>query len=474
MNPGQAPAVTIGPTLSQAPIWNAVSVKQTGAVGDGITDDTAAIVKATQSFSTVLFPPGNYLIQPTTFTNLTNCNWIGVESGGVGITTKTPGNMLTFGAGCGFNVVSGIIFQPTVWTLPSSVGVVLTNGCGTTTFSQCVFQLWSKAGMMHTGVVGNQMSGHKVYDCYFLQNANGSGFGQLDMTYSNDFFVQNNQMGIINTAVYGFPSYGLQSVNSSNGGYMNNFVWQNNIGANFTTCKYERLLSNRFEQSQKEGAILTSCIETIFSNNWFNNNGIATLNTYNHLRWIGCSRSTCIDNIFFDWSGAVNSQKYAVSLESTCSTMSLKTNVASAYATGAWQIDSGTAAQSLNTDGAITFNSGGTITAGTTTFLTTNGVNVTGAYASQYIPVSHTVIRLMVAVTAAPGVGQTFAYTLYKDGVATGTTITLSGSGGFQGFAQAAAVYENSGNSSFYTVQVVTSAGATAAGHFATIQYCER
>jgi hypothetical protein len=452
---------------------NVVNVVTLGADPTGVADSTAAIVAATKSFTVVIFPAGNYKVTSLSFTNITNCVWRGDGLGPVGMTTSTPGTMITWGTGCNFNVIDGFIFQPT-GVLANSVGMLINGTANNIEVRRCIFQLWTKIGMWHFGTVGNQLSGHKVYDSYFLQNANASGFGQLEMTYNNDFFIANNQFGIINTGTYGFPSFGLQATNTSNGGYYNNFVWQNNVGVNFVTCKYDRVWSNRFEQSQKEGAIFTSCVQGLFNNNWLNNNGQLALNTYNHLRVITCTKQTVQGNIFYDWSGGANSQKYACSLETSCTGASIKGNLASQYATGAFSIDSSMSNQSINTDGAITFNSGGTVAAATTTFLGADNVNATNAYASQYIPVSHTVIRLMVAVTVAPGAGQSFAYTLYKSGSATGTTITLSGASAFQGFAQAAAVYEDVGNNSFYTVQLVTSAGAAVSGHFATVQYCEK
>lgn len=42
------------------PLPLAINVKDYGAVGDGETDDTAAIVAAMQAGSTLYFPPGTY------------------------------------------------------------------------------------------------------------------------------------------------------------------------------------------------------------------------------------------------------------------------------------------------------------------------------------------------------------------------------------------------------------------------------
>jgi hypothetical protein len=67
-----------------------VSVKDFGAVGDGVTDDTAAIQAALVASRQVYFPPGNYLIssalQPNTGHTLVGA---GRRSGGTTITVAT-------------------------------------------------------------------------------------------------------------------------------------------------------------------------------------------------------------------------------------------------------------------------------------------------------------------------------------------------------------------------------------------------
>jgi polygalacturonase len=50
------------PTTVQAKLRESVSVKDFGAVGDGVTNDTAAIVLAIAASSSVYFPPGTYKI----------------------------------------------------------------------------------------------------------------------------------------------------------------------------------------------------------------------------------------------------------------------------------------------------------------------------------------------------------------------------------------------------------------------------
>jgi len=59
-----------------------VSVKDFGAVGDGTTDDTDAIILATIPARAVFFPPGEYVVsRPLDFSNMNNVAWIGASAG---------------------------------------------------------------------------------------------------------------------------------------------------------------------------------------------------------------------------------------------------------------------------------------------------------------------------------------------------------------------------------------------------------
>jgi hypothetical protein len=48
--------------------------------------------------------------------------------------------------------------------------------------------------------------------------------------------------------------------------------------------------------------------------NWVNNNGIETLNTYDAVTFTGLSRGTVTNNQVYDWSGGVNSHRYSLSI----------------------------------------------------------------------------------------------------------------------------------------------------------------
>lgn len=460
---------TVAAKLSQT-----ISVIDFGADPTGSVDSTTAITTASRSNTTIFFPPGTYKVTNLVLTNIHNITWLGAGVGGVTITTTTPGTMVTMNGG-NFSIIDGFNFLPT-GTLANSTGLLIQNGTGNTTIRNCLFQLWTNAGCKCVGTIGTTLSGNKFYDNFFLQNASVAGVGQLDMTYNNDFFITHNQFGIINTGTFGFPTYGIQANNCGNGQFDSNFVWSNTVGANFVNCPFARIFSNRFEQSQKEGFIANGCTVVQFNNNWLNNNGNLTTNTYNDMRWISCSGMTIQGNQGYDWLGGVPQEKYFGSIESSSQRFVISGNQAnpapSGYATAAWFFDSTTPATSVTTDGALKYSSGNTVAAATTTFLG-QGVSV-GAFfiGQQYLEKTHTIVQLIGECTGAPGAGQTFVYTLFKNGSATGLTLTISGASTFQAVSNATTVIEDVANGSSYSVQLVTSAGAVAAAHAVQVVFC--
>jgi hypothetical protein len=83
------------PTTVQSKLRDVVSVKDFGAVGDGVTDDTAAIQAAVTAGNTILFPAGNYKV--TSQISCTSGNWlVGEGAGETFITAATDVSPLLF------------------------------------------------------------------------------------------------------------------------------------------------------------------------------------------------------------------------------------------------------------------------------------------------------------------------------------------------------------------------------------------
>lgn len=451
-----------------------ISVVDRGADPTGVADSTTAIINATGSGILTWFPNGTYKVTNLVLTGIANFSWIGSGNGGVTLTTTSTGSMVKFGNSCNFGVIEGINFAPT-GTLAASSGLELTGTSGNIEVRHCVFSAWTGAGAKATGLVGTQMSGHKFYDNYFLQcTAGAATTGQLDLVYSNDMMIAGNQFG--GQSVGPFSTYGVHMLNCGNSGYgPNNYSWQNGIAAYIDTCAYMRIFSNRFEQSQTDGLICTGLTASQIQNNWFNNNGLAIANTYKQLRIIAVAGNCKVEgNNFWDWSLGVNSAKYAMSFEGACTRLSIKNNSADKYGTAAVLFDPSMPATTNSTDGALRFSSGTTIVAGSTVYLGKGANNATLYPVNEYLDQTHTVVQLVAQATLPPGAGQSFTYTVYKDGVATALVATLSGASLTQAVANATTVIEAVSNLSYYTVQLVTSGGAATAAHYVQIIYCNR
>jgi hypothetical protein len=80
-NEGDTGAVT---RTVKAKLQETVSVKDFGAVGDGVTDDTAAIQAAVNAANAIYFPPGEYI---TSLIELSSRTDISLFGGGIGVTT---------------------------------------------------------------------------------------------------------------------------------------------------------------------------------------------------------------------------------------------------------------------------------------------------------------------------------------------------------------------------------------------------
>ena len=139
-----------------------VSVKDFGAVGDGVTDDTAAIQAAINSGKSVFFPEGTYrannLTQSTNFQRLYGFGNAAIVKNASGILLSASGNWL---------MCEGLKFDGSS---------VFTGDCVKTTGANCVFtncSIWTKYGF---GLLaendGTRITG--TSDVYFSEDPAGS------------------------------------------------------------------------------------------------------------------------------------------------------------------------------------------------------------------------------------------------------------------------------------------------------------
>jgi hypothetical protein len=135
----------------ESKLKDVVSVKDFGAVGDGVTNDTAAIQAtlnaASPASTTVLFPPGTYVVSSTLTAGNSTIT-------GPGATIKYTGSSNLFGAVSAFNISFDGPGKAT-----TSIGVLALTGYSNT-FENCNFTNFGTA-------IKLSGSGQKIFQSYF-------------------------------------------------------------------------------------------------------------------------------------------------------------------------------------------------------------------------------------------------------------------------------------------------------------------
>ena len=152
-------------TTVQAKLRETVSVKDFGAVGDGVTDDTAAIQAAVTSNKSVSFPAGTYLI--SNMIALTSNNFVlqGVKGKSI---LKASGNNAIIGPSgdsvAEYGEIYGLIFTSSTGGQGTGIYSPGPSSCwylGHWTISQCTFE-----GKLAYGIRGT-MIGCLISRCDF-------------------------------------------------------------------------------------------------------------------------------------------------------------------------------------------------------------------------------------------------------------------------------------------------------------------
>ena len=173
-------------TTVQAKLWESVSVKDFGAVGDGVTDDTAAIQTALTKLGAL--GGGNLLLGPETFNLATDgyasgavftlTNFKGVTLDGQGATIKTGSSATNLFWLFVLNNCTGVTFKNINFvsqytTLDSAHGVMWVspqNGTTNVHFENCTFN-YGNMGICPYGAngpVSARVSQISAINCYFF------------------------------------------------------------------------------------------------------------------------------------------------------------------------------------------------------------------------------------------------------------------------------------------------------------------
>lgn len=418
------------------------------AVGDGLSDCTSAFLNAAKSNNEIVLPPGSYRVNPCLFRDINSVRIHGAGGYATRILLSNPGVAFRFSNS--HNITLENLALSAVGALPGSSAIQFDEGSTVGTVSRIKADGFKQSGIRLVGTAASPLSGHKITDCVLLSNE----CEQLYSTYSNDFWIEDNQFGISGT----HPQYGCYLDNSSAGTYEGNYHWNNAVAFKAVNSRYNRICINRFEMSDHEAVVLDTCDHQTISENTIHTNGMAAVNTYDALTAANLTNSIITENDFFDWGGGT-AYRYAINLGSGCSLITLRDNRASNFGTGPL-INAG---GSFDVDEFLVGMPGSTVPAGSTVYLGASGNSATEANVHTLIGARRVLARLYVACAAAPGSGQSFSYTLRKNGADTAAVATISGAASWSAVDTAHPILLAADD--FVDLKLITSAGAAVTQH---------
>jgi hypothetical protein len=245
-----------------------VSVKDFGAVGDGVADDTAAIQAALNAHRSVFIPPGTYLISSMlqVFTvDANNWSMTGVRGKSV---LKATGNNAILGPDSQFDAdnteIAGITFDSAV----SGQGTGIfggTSGGNPIYISRWTIRECNFSGRLAFGINGN-MLGCEINRSYFgIYPALGTGFQAIKCVGGNGYENTTNVIRGCQFAYCGGPSvnYIVEFRQGSKVSFQDNVFEQNTATISMVwldDITYPSFSNDWFEQNACQSYIKTSLL----------------------------------------------------------------------------------------------------------------------------------------------------------------------------------------------------------------------
>ena len=347
---GTATQISYTPPFSNSTATNVsnklsqmVSVKDFGAVGDGVANDTTAIQTAiTQSAGkTLYFPSGTYVVS-TQVNLVSNITLLGYNAT---ITcTTTPTTDLIFGAAKTNIVIEGLTFDGGGYTVATNIGLVAFQLCTDVKVINCRFINIDRFGLIANGGTRYMFDGNYIKRNTAVNTQNQAILVSTSAGGVTKSTISNNAM--INSAL---------NVSMSESIIANNYITGWKFGAGITTeqdpnCKLLQILNNYCADSTGTDVNFTTCMgienwapfsvisgnfcvdnagsgidqggkNNICSNNYCFNNG-KTVNSPGIIARYGtatynASYSLFSNNYCYDSSGAGGTQTYGYQEQSS-------------------------------------------------------------------------------------------------------------------------------------------------------------
>ena len=272
-----------------------LNVKDFGATGNGVTDDTAAIQAAINqgAWRTIFFPAGLYRTSaPLGISAINNMRLLG--EGGTNTTIRLYGNGTVLSlTDASFCSIEELGFQHGSGT---GSGVIFWGINGSNNVDRCFFSLHAGGhGLAFSGTEAVSQSGNRVTRCLFLEN----GLAQLYMHRANDPVIAFNAYG---GGTGPYAASGCTLSYSSAGQYVNCEHWNNTNALRIENSSFLRISNNRFEESRNEGVLATNSPWCQFSGNYLHTNSQSATGTYSALRLANCTKWNITGNTFMSWN----------------------------------------------------------------------------------------------------------------------------------------------------------------------------
>lgn len=434
-----------------------VNVKDFGAVGDGVTDNTAAIQAAVASGRNVYFPPGTYNAAPLTFSNLLSCAIQGAGRDVTKIVLTSSGTALTF-SNCQWLQLSDMSIEAsgTAQTLSNAIGVELNTSSSNCVIERINIYGFSLDGLRMVGASLATLSGNTVNDIYVL----GCGRNQIYEYYNNDATWSNLQIGRLQAIA--LADFGWLAENCGENNITGIKVWDNDRGLKLLNCTAMRVVNCRIEESQFENVWLESSNDCQFVGCRIHTGSKSADGAYDYVYVLTSARLLITGCNINTWNATYG--RWSVNIDGNCQFMTFSSNVLGGFdTTNAGPIRISGSTTDVSGDSVIPFTAT-SVAAGSTSYLSV-GANTSEGAAYRAIERRYAVVCLYVATSSAPGAGQSYTYTVRKNGSDTLMTAASSGNASFSVSVNTISPQILLTKEDFVSTKLVTTAGAAASDH---------